>query len=159
MPADACSAEAPAGADCRRCHRLGLPFAERLAPLDGRAGFALAKSFSDPRLWVHSRLLAWVLLPDGIRALVEAGGLDSLEIRVQRAREAMNRVWTGLGNPLPLWAAGHSAQPLAAGEDPLAAARGLVATPVRAGLATRPGDYPVWDAIWIERPQRPPAGR
>lgn len=157
MPLPARPAPPPTRADPARCHRVGLPFASTLVPLDGRAGFALARSFSDPRRWVHSRLLAWVLLPDGIRALVEAGGLDSLDFRLQRAREAGNRVWAELDNPEPLWAARHSCHPLGKGEDPLAAARGLVSTPLRAGLVSRLGDYPFWDAVWIERPSTTPA--
>ncbi len=34
-------------------------------------------------------------------------------------------------------------------EDLKAAARYIVANPLRAGLVERCGDYPLWDAVWL----------
>ncbi len=34
-------------------------------------------------------------------------------------------------------------------EDVKAAARYIIANPLRAGLVARAGDYPLWDAIWL----------
>lgn len=131
-------------------YRASLPFARRLEPLQGRSGVALSAALCDRRVWVNTRLLAWVLLPDGWQGLVQAGALDSPHLRLERAREAGGRAWTDLGGQGCLWAFGGRLFPLAESIAPLDAARDLVMSPIRAGLAQRVGDYPFWDAVWLD---------
>lgn len=138
-------------------YRVSLPFAERLDPLQGRRGFVLSRALSDRRVWVNSRLLAWVLLPDGWQGLVQSGALDSPDIRLNRVREAGERAWAQLGGQGGLWAFGGHLTQLAGVNTPREAGRELVLAPVRCGLARRIADYPFWDAVWLDAPTTLPA--
>lgn len=100
--------------------------------------------------WRDSVVLAWVLLPEQWQALVRLGEQDSLSTLVGRFKslssrgvEPRHRVngW--------LWGRGFTDRALAADEDAVAIARRLVHQPVRAGLATRPGDYAYWGSTWL----------
>lgn len=131
-------------------YRASLPFAQRLQPLQGRSGVVLSAALSDRRVWVNTHLLAWVLLPDGWQGLVRASTLDSPHLRLERAREAGERAWLRLGGQGSLWASGGRLSTLAGSETPLEVARDLVMAPIRTGLAQRVGDYPFWDAVWLD---------
>jgi hypothetical protein len=50
----------------------------------------------------------------------------------------------------PLWDVGFHDHALRSDESVIHAARYIVANPVRAGLVKRVGDYPFWDAIWLD---------
>ena len=49
----------------------------------------------------------------------------------------------------PVWQDGFHDRALRREEDLVAAARYVVANPLRAGLVQKLGDYPHWDAIWL----------
>lgn len=148
----ACATDTTSAAPPALLYRASLAFAQRLEPFRDGSGFALSSALSDRRVWVNCRLLAWALLPDGWQGLVQAGALESPELRLKRVREAGERAWAALGRAGSPWAAGGSILPAEATRDPRALARELVAGPVRAGLATRLGDYPFWDATWLDDP-------
>jgi hypothetical protein len=40
----------------------------------------------------------------------------------------------------------------------VAAARYIIGNPLRAGLVTRIGDYPLWDCVWVGAPVGAPSG-
>lgn len=130
-------------------YRASLPFAQRLQPLQGGVGVALSSALSDRRVWANSRLLAWVLLPDGWQGLVQAGPLENPDLRLACARDAGTRTWFRLGGEGPLWAYGAHVSSMGGNAQPREAARELVGAPVRAGLVRRLGDYPFWDAVWL----------
>ena len=101
--------------------------------------------------WRDASLLAWVLMPDHWHGLVTLGERDTLSTLVgrfkaltSRAVEDRHRVngW--------LWGRGFNDRVLQAGDDPVAAARYLVANPLRAGLVSRLGDYAYWNAAWLQ---------
>ncbi|VVN18047.1 hypothetical protein PS645_04155 [Pseudomonas fluorescens] len=48
-----------------------------------------------------------------------------------------------------LWQRGYYDRALRRDEDIKDAARYIVMNPLRAGLAKRLGEYPLWDAIWL----------
>lgn len=101
-----------------------------------------------PAQWQRSRLLAWVLMPDCWQGLVALGGFDDLGTCVGRLKLRSTRVLATRNPGLRrLWADDFHA---AGVNDELDAARRLVMTPVRAGLAQRIGDYPFWDARWLQ---------
>ena len=49
----------------------------------------------------------------------------------------------------PVWQRGFHDHALRRDEDVIQAARYIVANPLRAGLVSRVGDYPLWDTIWM----------
>ncbi|HET6395888.1 MAG TPA: transposase [Pseudoxanthomonas sp.] len=117
------------------------------------AGFHVAwaavRGFRQPAVLGDARLLAWVLMPDHAHWLLQLGQ-DPLDKVVSRMKSASgvhaNRVLARSG---PVWAPAFHDHALRREEDVRAAARYVVANPVRAGLVERAGDYPFWDCIWL----------
>jgi REP element-mobilizing transposase RayT len=94
--------------------------------------------------------LAWVLMPDHFHGLVRLGSTSDLSDLMRRFKGAsayaLNRV---MGRTGTLWQPGYHDHALRREESRLAVARYIVANPLRAGLAERPGDYPHWDSVWL----------
>jgi putative transposase len=92
--------------------------------------------------------LAWVVMPDHLHWLVtlQSGELPALMQGIKgRSAITINRA---LGIRGQLWQKGFHDHALRQDEDLQAAARYIVANPLRAGLVKQIGDYPLWDAIW-----------
>jgi len=53
------------------------------------------------------------------------------------------------GHAGPIWQPGYYDHALRTEESLVAAARYIIGNPLRAGLVTRIGDYPLWDCIWM----------
>lgn len=115
------------------------------------AARAVARAQRSPAVWCSSHCLAWVLMPDSWQGLVIIGAGDSLNRLARRFKTATTRTveprfrvngW--------LWERKIAGIPLAVGEDRRMAARRLIGSPVRAGLADCVGGYPYWDAVWLE---------
>lgn len=87
--------------------------------------------------------LAFVLMPDHLHWLVQLG--DRADIR-----KVVGRVKSLIARRLdqPVWQPGFYDHALRKDEDVATVARYIVANPLRAGLVSRLGDYPHWDAIW-----------
>jgi len=88
--------------------------------------------------------LAFVVMPDHFHWLLELTGTAELS-RVMQAVKSV--VAHHLGGTV--WQDGFHDHALRHEENLLKAARYVVANPLRAGLVTRLGDYPHWDAIWL----------
>ncbi|MFO1431495.1 MAG: transposase [Candidatus Competibacteraceae bacterium] len=117
---------------------------------DFGAACAAARCFESRPLLAASQMLAWVLMPDHAHWLVQLGESDLLDQVVNRlksgsARET-NRV---LGRIGPLWNKGYYDHALRRDEDIKTIARYIVFNPVRAGLVTKIGNYPFWNAVWL----------
>jgi REP element-mobilizing transposase RayT len=145
-------AEYPCVHPARECWQLTINTLFRRPVFDDtEAARAVARIHRASGAWCNSDCLAWALLPDRWLGLVSLAPGDALERLVQHFKTASARVvdprlringW--------LWERGFDAQLLAAGGE-REAARRLVIEPVRAGLAGAIGEYPYWDAIWLER--------
>ena len=107
-----------------------------------------SRALADPRIWVRSRLLAWVLMPDHWHGLVELGRQDYLPSLVQRLKSNSTRHLRQAGVDR-VWARAYHDRALRQEEAQVDAARYVVLNPVRAGLVRRVGDYPYWDAVWL----------
>jgi putative transposase len=95
-------------------------------------------------------LLAWVLMPDHLHALILLGENDSLPALVNRLKSNSARaVKTLLKRDRPVWQRSYHDHGMRREEDLRAAARYIVANPLRAGLVKRIGEYPHWDANWL----------
>ena len=100
----------------------------------------------------RARSHAFVLMPDHLHWLVSLPTANSLgdlmrSVKAFSARQ-LNRQWPyGRGG---VWQKGFHDRALRKEEDLREAARYLVANPLRAGLVTAIGDYPHWDAMWLE---------
>jgi REP element-mobilizing transposase RayT len=116
---------------------------------DWRVGRLVVGEFrrTEEEGWVES--LAWVVMPDHFHWLVQlrTGSLATVMRRTKsRSSLAVNRL---LGRSGQLWQRGVHDRAIRKEEDLLAVARYIVRNPVRAGLVSRVGDYPLWDAVWV----------
>ncbi len=93
--------------------------------------------------------LAWVVMPDHFHWLVElrSGNLSDLMRKVKTGSALA--VTKEKGESSRVWQKGYHDRAVRREEDLLQMARYIVANPIRAGLVTRYGDYPLWDAIWL----------
>jgi REP element-mobilizing transposase RayT len=110
----------------------------------------MAKSLHGLKIWEHTELLAWTLMPDHLHLLITLSHAETLQGVVQKvksntARELKSNDFS-LGQ---VWGSAFHDRALRRDEDTRAVARYVVLIPVRAGLAARVGDYPYWNAGWI----------
>ncbi|MFJ2687245.1 REP-associated tyrosine transposase [Pseudomonas sp. NPDC087342] len=93
--------------------------------------------------------LAWVVMPDHFHWLIELQNtqLPTLMARTKsRIAVTLNR---SIGRQGPVWQHGYHDRAIRKEEDLQAVARYIVRNPIRAGLVSKAGDYPLWDAIWL----------
>ena len=95
------------------------------------------------------RSLAWVLMPDHLHWLIELGqgSLSSLMCAFKsRSSCALYRAGADRQH---IWQPGFHDRALRREEDIRAAARYIIANPLRAGLVSKVRDYPHWDCVWL----------
>ena len=88
--------------------------------------------------------LAFVVMPDHVHWLMQLKDGERLGEVVRRLKARVSIV---LG--VPVWQRGFHDHALRKDEDVAGVARYVVANPVRAGIVRRVGDYPHWDAVWV----------
>jgi REP element-mobilizing transposase RayT len=117
---------------------------------DFTAGCAACCSMTDARLWVASRLTAWVLMPDHWHGLIELGKDQCLSATVRRLKSNSSRAaGSVLGGSTRIWADGFHDHAVRSDEALIDVARYVVLNPVRAGLVDSAWRYPFWNADWI----------
>ena len=123
---------------------------------DAEAARAIARVHAEPKVWGDSRCLAWVLMPDQWHGLVVLGAEERLEDLMRRFK------WTSASAVADkfrvngwLWGRGFHDRALRDDENLRDVARYLVAKPRRVGLVDSLGDYPYWDAVWLDSPASP----
>ena len=100
------------------------------------------------KTWKGAECLAWVLMPDHFHGLIRLDDRDLSKV-VASARSRLTRALRKEGRTYPLWQRAFQDRALREDEDVRAAARYIVANPVRAGLAEHVCLYPYWNAIWL----------
>ncbi|WP_046489732.1 REP-associated tyrosine transposase [Pseudomonas veronii] len=97
---------------------------------------------------VHS--LAWVVMPDHLHWLfqLKKGTLSGLIQQVKaRSAIAINKARRRNGR---LWQADFHDKTIRRDKELIKVARYIIANPLRANLVQYIGDYPLWDAVWLE---------
>jgi len=92
---------------------------------------------------------AWVVMPDHFHWLIELQNktLCELMCRIKsRSSVNINRLTKTHER---VWQKGYYDRALRQEDDVKAAARYIIQNPIRAQIASRIGDYPLWDACWI----------
>jgi len=101
--------------------------------------------------WRDARLLAWILMPDHWHGILQMGDSGVLSRCVG---EAKGRVARALCAKHPhigaVWQDGFHDQAIRGERHLREAGRYIVLNPVRAGIVERIGDYPYWDAVWLQ---------
>jgi len=118
---------------------------------DWENGCTMSALLASPSRWPDAELLAWVLMPDHWHGLLVLTGEGPLHKVLKRAKGASARAFNlQLQRTGSVWAPGFHDRALRSHENLRAAARYLVGNPLRAGLVERVGDYPFWDATWLQ---------
>ena len=116
---------------------------------DWPAGRPVVNALRSAECAGDAHTLAYCLMPDHLHWLLELGSgtlaqvVGQLKGRSSRAYHASQSV---AGH---LWQRGYYDHAIRREENLRNVARYLVANPLRAGLVTRIGDYPLWDTIWL----------
>ncbi len=109
-----------------------------------QAARVLIQALRQEETWGRAKTLAFVVMPDHLHWLLQLGeGSDLSE--VVRAVKAVSA--TRLGGPL--WQRGFHDHALRQDEDLVAAARYVIANPLRRVLVNRVADYPHWDTVGL----------
>ena len=99
-----------------------------------------------------ARTLAFVVMPDHLHWLftLQRASLPTVvgQMKGRAARYISNALGVA-GHAGPIWQPGFYHHALPTEESLLATARYIIGNPLRAGLVTRIGDYPLWDCIWM----------
>lgn len=116
---------------------------------------AVSRLLADSDGWQDAQVLAWVLMPDHWHALIRLGAVP-LPVVMQRINSLTARAANRCaGERGQVWQPAYHDHALRDEEDVRAAARYLVANPLRAGLVKNIGDYPFWDALWLHGDSHP----
>ncbi|QNT39780.1 transposase [Pseudomonas asiatica] len=93
--------------------------------------------------------LAWVVMPDHLHWLIQLNDstLCSL-MRRFKSRSSHALYHRGMRRE-KVWQAGYQDHAIRREEDIRRVAKYVICNPLRAGLASRVGDYPHWDAVWV----------
>jgi len=92
----------------------------------------------------HACTLCFVVMPDHLHWLMQLGDVRDLSAVVQSVKALSSK---RIGHRI--WQQGFYDHAVRDEENIKAIARYIVANPVRAGLVSRIGDYPHWDAVWL----------
>jgi REP element-mobilizing transposase RayT len=100
----------------------------------------------------ESRTWCWVAMPDHVHWLFELGPNSILSRVVSKLKASTTRqIRQSCGLSGLIWQRGFHDRAIRKDENLRAAARYVVANPLRAGLAASLGDYPFWDAVWLDQ--------
>ena len=110
---------------------------------------AAIQAFTQNKVLKDTQLLCWVLMPDHVHWLIQLGQEQELSKLVGTMKSASSRAVHKAGYKQPIWRSGYYDRAIRREEDIAAAARYIVANPLRAGLVDRVGDYPFWDAVYL----------
>ncbi|MDR6938118.1 REP element-mobilizing transposase RayT [Luteibacter sp. 3190] len=94
--------------------------------------------------WHTSTCLAWIVMPDHWHGLIELGD-EPLGRVMGRFKAAVARELHRSG----MWQEGFHDRCLRSDQNLHAAARYIVANPVRAGIAPSVMEYPYWHTVWL----------
>jgi REP-associated tyrosine transposase len=95
--------------------------------------------------------LAFVVMPDHMHWLLQLGSNQNLSRVVGSMKSGSSRQMRRRRQPgASIWQSGFHDRALRCDEDLAQVARYIIANPLRAGLVERIGDYPLWDAVWLD---------
>lgn len=104
----------------------------------------------------NARILAWVLLPNQLQLLIQAGSNCSVAEAMQRLKVctaiAVNEIaQSSIGLVGPLWQSRYCLQPVHRHDHARELALSIICQPQQLGLVKHYADYPYWDSIWLDQ--------
>ncbi|HEF4758935.1 TPA: transposase [Pseudomonas putida] len=116
---------------------------------DRRMGRLVVNEFRKAQADGYATSIAWVVMPDHFHWLAELHNGDLPKLMQATKSRSARLINQERGLCESVWQKGYFDRALRREEDLKAAARYIIANPLRAGLVTHAGDYPLWDAIWL----------
>ena len=114
------------------------------------AACVMSRCLACPDTWPGAELLCWVLMPDHWHGLLVIDGTRTLARTMKLAKGSSARRFNkAMGRTGPVWAAAFHDHALRRDEDLRGVARYIIRNPIRTGLVESCGDYPFWDAAWL----------
>ena len=96
--------------------------------------------------------LAFVVMPDHFHWLMQLHRSRELPNCIGNVKSYSARLFNALvGREGPVWQRGFFDCAVRRECDLIALSRYIVANPLRAGLVEEIGDYPLWDAVWLNQ--------
>jgi len=114
--------------------------------IDWSAGSPVVNALRAAERANDARTLAFCLMPDHLHWLLRLGRLTLAQVVGQMKGRASRSCRVEDGH---LWQRGYYDHAIRTDENLLNVARYIIANPLRAGLVSRIGDYPLWDTIWL----------
>ena len=115
--------------------------------------FAFARimcgNLEHPASLADANSLCWVVMPDHFHILLQLGTTSLQSVMKRLKSRSAVQLNHEIGRSGRFWSPGYHDHALRQEEDMLNIARYIVANPLRAGLATRMGNYPFWNTIWL----------
>ena len=93
--------------------------------------------------------LAWVLMPDHLHWLFILHSDSMADIAKQLKGRSALAINQHLARSGAVWQPNYHDHALRRDEDLRKTARYIVANPLRRGLVSDIGQYPLWDAVWL----------
>ncbi|MDR6606181.1 REP-associated tyrosine transposase [Pseudomonas synxantha] len=116
---------------------------------DLRMGRLVVQEFRKAQETGNATSIAWVVMPDHFHWLVELHNGDLPKLMQATKSRCARHINQERSLCAPVWQKGYFDRALRREEDLKAAARYIIANPLRAGLVAHVGDYSLWDAIWL----------
>jgi REP element-mobilizing transposase RayT len=115
-----------------------------------RAARSAIRALNSSEALAGSELIAWVLMPDHLHALVRLADDAELPRLMNRIKAATGRaVNRHFGTQGKVWQAAYHDHLIRNDENLQNVARYIVMNPLRANLVKRVSQYPHWDAVWV----------
>jgi REP element-mobilizing transposase RayT len=114
-----------------------------------RVGRLVVDQFRQAQTEEWADTLDWVVMPDHFHWLVELQYCTLPALMLATKSRSARMVNASLKRKGPLWQRGFHDRAIRREENLQAVARYIVANPLRAGLARRVHEYPLWDAKWL----------
>jgi len=111
----------------------------------------LVREFRLVQQEAKARSISYVIMPDHFHWLIRLGQVDDLSgiVKQVKARSGQ-QINQHLGRRGRLWQPGFHDRAIRENSDLRRVARYIVANPLRAGLVEDVGQWPYWDAVWLE---------
>lgn len=97
----------------------------------------------------NTETLAFVVMPDHLHWLMRLLAADLTSVVAKMKSHSASRLNQRLGRHGAVWQRGFHDHAIRKEEDLIAAARYVVANPLRKGLVRDLGAYPLWDSVWL----------
>lgn len=117
---------------------------------DFRAGRIVVNEMRSLEVEGRADTLAWVLMPDHLHWLMQLGVGQTLARVIKILKGRSSRILNqDLKRKGAVWQSAYHDHAVRRDEDLNRLARYIVANPLRAGIVTSVGNYPLWDCVWL----------